>query len=102
MTSRSPRQHRDRPRAAGAGDPHRRTWTRLRLTLGVVVLACAGCSFSDVSLAQDQGIVILNPSDSETVHQPFTVRWTGTPKAAEYANHTLHLDKGTLVEQALA
>jgi putative ABC transport system ATP-binding protein len=27
---------------------------------------------------------------------------THDPKAAEYANHTLHLDKGTLVEQALA
>src|SRR6202008_50993 len=25
---------------------------------------------------------------------------THDPKAAEYANHTLHLDKGTLVEQA--
>jgi putative ABC transport system ATP-binding protein len=27
---------------------------------------------------------------------------THDPKAAEYANHTLHLDKGTLVEQATA
>ena len=27
---------------------------------------------------------------------------THDPKAAEYANHTLHLDKGTLVEQAAA
>ncbi|MFC4528773.1 ABC transporter ATP-binding protein [Dyella halodurans] len=27
---------------------------------------------------------------------------THDPKAAEYANHTLHLDKGTLVEQAMA
>jgi putative ABC transport system ATP-binding protein len=27
---------------------------------------------------------------------------THDPKAAEYASHTLHLDKGTLVEQALA
>ncbi|WP_266180715.1 ABC transporter ATP-binding protein [Dyella humicola] len=27
---------------------------------------------------------------------------THDPKAAEYANHTLHLDKGTLVEQAVA
>jgi putative ABC transport system ATP-binding protein len=26
---------------------------------------------------------------------------THDPKAAEYASHTLHLDKGTLVEQAL-
>ena len=27
---------------------------------------------------------------------------THDPKAAEYANHTLHLDKGTLVEQTMA
>jgi hypothetical protein len=85
MTGSGLRQDRGRSGARGAGKPRRWTWSRLRLTLGVVVLACAGCSFSDVSLAQDQGIVILNPSDSETVHQPFTVRWTGTPKAAEYA-----------------
>jgi len=26
---------------------------------------------------------------------------THDPKAAEYASHTLHLDKGTLVEQAV-
>jgi putative ABC transport system ATP-binding protein len=27
---------------------------------------------------------------------------THDPKAAEYANHTLHLDKGTLVEAVAA
>jgi putative ABC transport system ATP-binding protein len=27
---------------------------------------------------------------------------THDPKAAEYATHTLHLDKGTLVEQTTA
>jgi putative ABC transport system ATP-binding protein len=27
---------------------------------------------------------------------------THDPKAAEHASHTLHLDKGTLVEQAMA
>jgi putative ABC transport system ATP-binding protein len=27
---------------------------------------------------------------------------THDPKAAEYASHTLHLDKGALVEQAVA
>jgi putative ABC transport system ATP-binding protein len=27
---------------------------------------------------------------------------THDPKAAEYANHTLHLDKGNLVETAVA
>lgn len=85
MTGSSQRHCRVRPSAGRAGDPRRRTWARLRLSLGVVVLACAGCSVSDISLAQDNGIVILSPTDSETVHQPFTVRWTGTPKAAEYA-----------------
>ncbi|SFF23676.1 putative ABC transport system ATP-binding protein [Dyella marensis] len=35
-------------------------------------------------------------------HGKTIVMVTHDPKAAEYANHTLHLDKGTLVEQALA
>jgi putative ABC transport system ATP-binding protein len=35
-------------------------------------------------------------------HGKTVVMVTHDPKAAEYANHTLHLDKGTLVEQALA
>lgn len=34
-------------------------------------------------------------------HGKTIVMVTHDPKAAEYANHTLHLDKGTLVEQAL-
>ena len=33
-------------------------------------------------------------------HGKTIVMVTHDPKAAEYANHTLHLDKGTLVEQA--
>jgi putative ABC transport system ATP-binding protein len=33
-------------------------------------------------------------------HGKTVVMVTHDPKAAEYANHTLHLDKGTLVEQA--
>ncbi|WP_430387656.1 ABC transporter ATP-binding protein [Dyella sp. 20L07] len=40
---------------------------------------------------------ILNREHGKTI-----VMVTHDPKAAEYANHTLHLDKGTLVEQALA
>lgn len=40
---------------------------------------------------------LLNREHGKTV-----VMVTHDPKAAEYANHTLHLDKGTLVEQALA
>jgi putative ABC transport system ATP-binding protein len=40
---------------------------------------------------------VLNREHGKTV-----VMVTHDPKAAEYANHTLHLDKGTLVEQALA
>ncbi|MEZ2417263.1 ABC transporter ATP-binding protein [Luteibacter sp. RCC_6_2] len=35
-------------------------------------------------------------------HGKTIVMVTHDPKAAEYANHTLHLDKGTLVEQSLA
>jgi putative ABC transport system ATP-binding protein len=35
-------------------------------------------------------------------HGKTIVRVTHDPKAAEYANQTLHLDKGTLVEQAMA
>ncbi|PTR34994.1 putative ABC transport system ATP-binding protein [Luteibacter sp. OK325] len=35
-------------------------------------------------------------------HGKTIVMVTHDPKAAEYANHTLHLDKGTLVEQAVA
>ncbi|TBR37318.1 MULTISPECIES: ABC transporter ATP-binding protein [Dyella] len=35
-------------------------------------------------------------------HGKTIVMVTHDPKAAEYANHTLHLDKGTLVEQAMA
>ncbi len=35
-------------------------------------------------------------------HGKTIVMVTHDPKAAEYANHTLHLDKGALVEQALA
>jgi putative ABC transport system ATP-binding protein len=35
-------------------------------------------------------------------HGKTIVMVTHDPKAAEYANHTLHLDKGTLVEQAIA
>jgi putative ABC transport system ATP-binding protein len=35
-------------------------------------------------------------------HGKTIVMVTHDPKAAEYANQTLHLDKGTLVEQALA
>jgi putative ABC transport system ATP-binding protein len=35
-------------------------------------------------------------------HGKTIVMVTHDPKAAEYANHTLHLDKGTLVEQASA
>ncbi|TCV95996.1 putative ABC transport system ATP-binding protein [Luteibacter rhizovicinus] len=34
-------------------------------------------------------------------HGKTIVMVTHDPKAAEYANHTLHLDKGTLVEQAI-
>ena len=61
------------------------TWSRLRLTLGVVVLACAGVQFQRRLARPGPGNRNPNPTDSETVHQPFTVRWTGTPKAAEYA-----------------
>ncbi len=39
----------------------------------------------------------LNREQGKTI-----VMVTHDPKAAEYANHTLHLDKGTLVEQATA
>lgn len=35
-------------------------------------------------------------------HGKTIVMVTHDPKAAEYADHTLHLDKGTLVEQAMA
>lgn len=35
-------------------------------------------------------------------HGKTIVMVTHDPKAAEYASHTLHLDKGTLVEQAVA
>ncbi|NID16016.1 ABC transporter ATP-binding protein [Luteibacter yeojuensis] len=35
-------------------------------------------------------------------HGKTIVMVTHDPKAAEYANHILHLDKGTLVEQAMA
>jgi putative ABC transport system ATP-binding protein len=35
-------------------------------------------------------------------HGKTIVMVTHDPKAAEYANHTLHLDKGTLVEHAIA
>jgi putative ABC transport system ATP-binding protein len=35
-------------------------------------------------------------------HGKTIVMVTHDPKAAEYADHTLHLDKGTLVEQAIA
>jgi putative ABC transport system ATP-binding protein len=35
-------------------------------------------------------------------HGKTIVMVTHDPKAAEYANHTLHLDKGTLVEPAVA
>lgn len=35
-------------------------------------------------------------------HGKTVVMVTHDPKAAEYANHTLHLDKGTLVEQTVA
>jgi putative ABC transport system ATP-binding protein len=35
-------------------------------------------------------------------HGKTIVMVTHDPKAAEYASHTLHLDKGTLVEQAMA
>ncbi|MET0934487.1 MAG: ABC transporter ATP-binding protein [Luteibacter sp.] len=35
-------------------------------------------------------------------HGKTIVMVTHDPKAAEYANHTLHLDKGSLVEQAMA
>ncbi|HXP00593.1 MAG TPA: ABC transporter ATP-binding protein [Luteibacter sp.] len=35
-------------------------------------------------------------------HGKTIVMVTHDPKAAEYANHTLHLDKGTLVEQSVA
>ncbi|SFW54964.1 MULTISPECIES: ABC transporter ATP-binding protein [Luteibacter] len=35
-------------------------------------------------------------------HGKTIVMVTHDPKAAEYANHTLHLDKGTLVDQAVA
>ena len=40
---------------------------------------------------------VLNREHGKTI-----VMVTHDPKAAEYANHTLHLDKGTLVEQATA
>ncbi|PXV59658.1 putative ABC transport system ATP-binding protein [Dyella jiangningensis] len=40
---------------------------------------------------------VLNREHGKTI-----VMVTHDPKAAEYANHTLHLDKGTLVEQAVA
>nr|WP_199045617.1 ABC transporter ATP-binding protein [Dyella sp. ASV24] len=40
---------------------------------------------------------VLNREHGKTI-----VMVTHDPKAAEYANQTLHLDKGTLVEQALA
>ncbi|HEY2622185.1 ABC transporter ATP-binding protein [Dyella sp. Tek66A03] len=40
---------------------------------------------------------LLNREHGKTI-----VMVTHDPKAAEYANHTLHLDKGTLVEQAVA
>jgi len=40
---------------------------------------------------------VLNREHSKTI-----VMVTHDPKAAEYANHTLHLDKGTLVEQVAA
>jgi putative ABC transport system ATP-binding protein len=40
---------------------------------------------------------VLNREHGKTI-----VMVTHDPKAAEYANHTLHLDKGTLVEQAIA
>ena len=40
---------------------------------------------------------MLNREHGKTI-----VMVTHDPKAAEYATHTLHLDKGTLVEQALA
>jgi putative ABC transport system ATP-binding protein len=40
---------------------------------------------------------VLNREHGKTI-----VMVTHDPKAAEYANHTLHLDKGTLVEPALA
>jgi putative ABC transport system ATP-binding protein len=40
---------------------------------------------------------VLNREHGKTI-----VMVTHDPKAAEYANHTLNLDKGTLVEQALA
>ena len=39
---------------------------------------------------------VLNREHGKTI-----VMVTHDPKAAEYANHTLHLDKGTLVEQAM-
>src|SRR3546814_9061298 len=38
---------------------------------------------------------VLNREHGKTI-----VMVTHDPKAAEYASHTLHLDKGTLVEQA--
>ena len=40
---------------------------------------------------------VLNREHGKTI-----VMVTHDPKAAEYADHTLHLDKGTLVEQAMA
>ena len=40
---------------------------------------------------------VLNREHGKTI-----VMVTHDPKAAEYANHTLHLDKGTLVEQVSA
>ncbi len=40
---------------------------------------------------------VLNREHGKTI-----VMVTHDPKAAEYANHTLHLDKGTLVEQVVA
>ena len=40
---------------------------------------------------------MLNRDHGKTI-----VMVTHDPKAAEYATHTLHLDKGTLVEQAVA
>jgi putative ABC transport system ATP-binding protein len=40
---------------------------------------------------------VLNRDHGKTI-----VMVTHDPKAAEYANHTLHLDKGSLVEQAVA
>ena len=50
--------------------------------------------------AAEEGLGLLRQLNRE--HGKTIVMVTHDPKAAEYADHTLHLDKGTLVEQVTA